>query len=71
MTPFFRSGPLLYHKFENMVIFRPENSYSLCSPGNHDYQKVIHFKCFSSTKVEIADVKVLFLLELVVIINES
>ena len=40
---FYRTDPLLYHKFENMVIFRPGNLYSLWSPGNQDYQKNIHF----------------------------
>ena len=40
---FFRTDPLLYHKFENMVIFRSGNLYSLCSPGNQDYQIIIHF----------------------------
>jgi len=38
---FFRTDPLLYHKVENMVIFRPGNLYSLCNPGNQDYQKII------------------------------
>ena len=46
---FYRTYPLLYHKFKNMVIFRPGNSYSLCSPGNQDYQKIINFK-FSHQK---------------------
>ena len=32
---FYRTDPLLYHKFGNMVIFR--NLYSPCSPGNQDY----------------------------------
>jgi len=35
--------PLLYHTFENMVLFGPGNVYSLCSPGNQDYQKIIIF----------------------------
>jgi len=44
MTPFFRMGPLLYKKFENMVIFRPGNLYSLCSPGNQEnYSFLIFF----------------------------
>ena len=44
MTPFFhRTCPLLYHKFKNMIIFRSGNLYSLCSPGNQDYQKIIYF----------------------------
>ena len=45
---FYRTYPLLYHKFGNMVIFWPGNLYSLCSPGNH--QKIIFF---SAKKVEI------------------
>jgi len=40
-TPFFRMDPLLYHKFESMVIFRPGNLHSPCSPRNQDYQRVI------------------------------
>ena len=33
-TPFFYStDPLLYPKFENVVILRSGNLYSLCSPG--------------------------------------
>jgi len=27
LTPFFRTDPLLYHKFKNMVIFRSGNLY--------------------------------------------
>mgnify|MGYP006944958493 CR=1 FL=1 len=42
----FKTYPLLYHKFENMVVVRPENLYSLYSPGNQDYQKIIHFNFF-------------------------
>ena len=30
---FYRTYPLLYQKFENMVIFRSGNLYSRCSPG--------------------------------------
>jgi len=44
---------LLYHKFGNMVIFRTANLYSLCSPANQHYQKIIYFFIFSSKKVEI------------------
>ena len=52
---FLRTGPLLYHKFDNIVIFRSGNLYSLCSPGNQDYQKIIYcFNCFIK-KVEIGD----------------
>ena len=36
---FYRTDSLLYQKFENMVIFRPGNLYSLCSPGNQHYKK--------------------------------
>ena len=39
---FYMTYPLLY-KYENMVIVRSGNLYSLCSPGNQDYQKIIHF----------------------------
>ena len=42
-APFFRTDPPLSHKCENIVIFRPGNLNSLCSPGNQDYQKIIHF----------------------------
>ena len=38
---FYRTYPLLYHKFGNMGIFRPGNLYSLSSPGNEHYQKII------------------------------
>jgi len=38
--------PLLYHKFENMVIFRSAHLYSLWSPRNQDYQKIILFQFF-------------------------
>ena len=44
LTPYFRTYPYLYHKCGNMVIFRPGNLYSLCSPGNQEYLKIIHFK---------------------------
>ena len=56
-------------KFGNMVIFRPGNLYSLCSPGNQYYQKIINF--FFIKKVEIDNTKVVFLLELFAIINDS
>ena len=56
LTPFFyRTDPLLYHKFGNMVIFRPGTLYSLCNPGNQHYQKIIYFLIFSSKRVEIRD----------------
>jgi len=42
----FRTDPLLFHKFGNIVFFRSGNLYSLCSPGNQDYQKIIHFNFF-------------------------
>ena len=60
-TPFFRTDPLLYHKFGNMVIFRSGNLYSLCSPGNQYYQKIIFFFI---KKVEIHTAQIVFLLEL-------
>ena len=50
MTPFFRTDPLSYHKFENMVMFRSWNLYTLCSPGNPEYQKIIYFLIFSSKR---------------------
>jgi len=41
-TPFFTGRThFSYHKFVNMVIFWSGNLYSLCSPGNQDYQKNI------------------------------
>ena len=40
---FYRTYPLLYHKIGNMVICWPGNVYSLGSPGNQDYPKIIHF----------------------------
>jgi len=45
-----------------MVIFRSGNLYSLCSPGNQNYPKIIYF--FFIKKVEIDNAKVVFLLEL-------
>ena len=48
-----------------MVIFRPGDLYSLCNPGNQDYQKIIPQiveKLYSIYG------KVVFLVELVVII---
>jgi len=52
---FSRTFQLLYHKFGNMVIFLSRNLYSLCSPGNQHYQKIIYSLIFSSKKVEIGD----------------
>ena len=43
---FYRTYPLLHHKFENILIFL----YSFCSPGNQDYQKIIYFLIFSSKR---------------------
>ena len=45
-TPFFRTDPPVYHKFENMIIFRSGNVYSLCTPENQDDAKIIHFSFF-------------------------
>ena len=59
-------------KVEDITCFRPGKLYSLCSQGNQDYQKIIHF--FFVKKVEFDKLhyaKVVFVLELVVIINES
>ena len=39
---FYRTWLILYRKFGNMVFFRAGNLYSLCSPGNQDYQKIIY-----------------------------
>ena len=73
LTPFFRTDLLLYHTFQNMVLFRPGNlyMYSLCSPGNQDYQKIIHFFIKKGRSGQIALCKSCILLELVGIINES
>ena len=46
-----------------MVSFRSGNLYSLCSPGNQDYQKIINLLIKKGLNVN-----VVFLLELVVII---
>ena len=51
-----------------MDIFRLGNLYLLCSPGNQDYQKIIHFYI---KKGEVDNAKVVFLLELVVIMNRG
>ena len=40
---FYRTNSLLYRKFGNTVTFRSGNLYSLCSPWNQDYEKIIHF----------------------------
>ena len=74
---FCMTDPLLYHKSGNMVLFRPGNLYSLCLPGNQHYQKIIYFLFFSSKRSKSTNcimqklhyAKVVFLLELVVIIN--
>ena len=43
---FYRTYQLSYHKFGNMVFFRSRNLYSLCSPGNQDFQKSIYCLIF-------------------------
>ena len=43
LTPFFRAGPILYNKFENIWCFWSRNLYSLCSSGNQDYNKILYF----------------------------
>ena len=55
LTPFFRTYQLLNHKFENMVIFRSGNLYSLRRPANQDYHKIIYFFNFFIKKLEIGD----------------
>jgi len=45
---FYWTYPVLYHKYENMAIFRSGNLYSLCSPGNQHNHKIIYFWIFSS-----------------------
>ena len=35
---FYKTDPILYHRFRNMVIFRSGNLYSLSSPRNQHYQ---------------------------------
>jgi len=47
LTPFFRTYPLLFYKFENILIFPSENLYSLCNLENQDYQQIIHFNFFT------------------------
>jgi len=42
----FWTDPLVYHKFENMVIFRSRILYELCSLGYQDDQKIIYFLFF-------------------------
>ena len=52
---FYRTDAILYHKFGIMVIFRSGHLYSLCSPGNQDYEKISYFFNFWSKKVEFGD----------------
>ena len=47
---FYRTDPLLYHVFENVVTFRYGFLNSICSPGNQHYQKIIHFSFFFHQK---------------------
>jgi len=64
---YFRMDPLLYHKFENMVIFRSGNTYiHFIAQETRIVRKNFHQKRSTWTIS-----KVVFLLELVVIINES
>jgi len=53
-TVFYRTYSILYHKFGNMVIFRSENLYWLCSSENQ-HQKMIYYLIILSKKVEIGD----------------
>jgi len=57
---FYRTDPVLYHKFVNMVIFRKGKLYSLCSPGNQDYHKIIHFLNFFIKKGQNRRSKILY-----------
>jgi len=43
---FYRMYPLLYHKFGNMLFLR-YFLYSLRSPENHNYEKIIYSLIFS------------------------
>ena len=47
---FSRTDPLLYYKVENMVIFRSGNLYSLFTPVNQHYHRIIYFLIFSSKR---------------------
>jgi len=51
---FYRADRLLYHKFENMIIFHPGNLYYISS-GNQHYHKISYFLIFPSKKVKIFD----------------
>ena len=66
----FRTDPLLYQKFENTVIFRPGNLSSVAQE-TRSVRKYLIFNFFLSKKVEINIVKVVFLFQLVAIINAS
>mgnify|MGYP000402043990 CR=1 FL=1 len=51
MTPFFIGRThFCSTKLRIRVIFRSGNLYSLCSPGNQDYQKIIYFLNFFHPK---------------------
>ena len=70
-TPFLRRTHF-NHELENMIIFRSGNLYCLCNPRNQDLSENCSFSIFFFTKkVQIDNTKVVFLLELLVIINES
>jgi len=49
-TPFFIGRAHFCTTNLRMVIFRSGSLYSLCSPGNHDYQKIIKFLTFFKKK---------------------
>jgi len=52
---YFRRDAFLYHKFDNMLI-RSGIVYLICSPGNPDNHKIVHFVfLFHHNKVEIGD----------------
>jgi len=71
MMPFFRTDPLLYHKFGNMVFFGQKTYIHFGAQETRIIIKLLIFNFFSSKKVEIGNGKVVFLLALVVVINES
>ena len=64
-TPFFRTDPLLYHKYENMLIFQKTYIHFVAQETSI-IRKLFIFNFFFITKVEIANAKVVFLLELVI-----
>jgi len=62
MTPFFRTDPLLYHKFENMEIFGQETYIHFAAQETKIIRKLFFFIIHNNAKVVV-------LLELAVIIS--